>query len=315
VLPYSRSDVRLADVDVPGVVRVEGGRSWSTTAVADGKQRIGQSSVSVGSVTIGGGLVELDGLRWDSIHRTGAAKQADATFSLAALRVSGITIARDIHDLAPVLSAVNTVLKTTGLVMDGPQVIHRANGAIDVTAIRVGVINSPLGAQYVAPIIAKLRPQLLPVFDALVNANSTLGLSALVADLGLGVADGSGGIEFSVGGASARTDDTVFANPLDVLGSAPLTVAPGDVVTPPTLAALPRVPVETPGTLGSSKKLASSNGFAKCVLAGGAKRNGSCRGANVPGAIAIVGLVVAALATYESYARRRNNARVEAGSL
>jgi len=307
-VPSSRSDVRLADVNAAGVLRVEGGRSWSTTAVVDGKERRAQSSVSVAAVTLAGGLVELEGLRWDAIHRGGAAKQADATFSLGRLRVGGVTVARDIHDLDPVLAAVNTLLAPTGLVVEGPQVVHRATGAIDVTPMRIGVINSPLGAEHVGPIIAQLRPQLLPVFEALTNADTTLGLAALVADLGLGVADGSGGIEFSIGGATALTDDKVFANPFDGLNVAPPALAPGDVATPPTLAALPRLPESIPGSAGGTKQLASSKGVIRCVLAGGAKRNGDCRGSNVPGAIAIVGLVVAAMLTYETYLRRRRDA-------
>ncbi len=312
-IPSAHSEVRLADVDLPGLLRVEGGHSTAVTEVVDGKTRVAEATVTVASISLAGGLVVLDGLRWKAIQRTGAAEQADASFSLGALIVGGAPLATDLHDLVPVLAAVNEVLAPVGLIVGAPEVLHRGNGAVDATPISVGLINSPLGADVLGPLVAGVRPLLIPVFDALINTNSTLGLAGLLGDLGLGVADGSGGIELSIGGATARTDDAVFADPL--AGGEPglLQPDPGSPSTPSGFAA-PAAPVA--GAAGSRQILpAGSGGPARCVLVASPRRQGDCRGTNVTGAFGVVALVAAGMGAWEAAVRRRRTRAIARGEV
>jgi hypothetical protein len=307
-VPAGRAEVHLADVDLPGVLRVEGGHARSTSAVVDGKARRAEASVDVASVSLLGGVVVLEGLHWQAIQESGASQRSDATFTLGRLLVAGAPIATDLHDLKPVLDAINAALAPLGLVLGGPEAVARDNGAVEITPLRVGILNSPVGAQALGPIVAGIRPLLLPVYDALVSVDDTLGLAALIADLGLGVVDGSGGIEIAVGGATARTDDTVFADPLSGLLPAPTTPRPpstgspslGDVAAPSAPAA--------GGDVGSQILPTSSEGPAHCVLAASPRRQGSCRGTNPAGAIAVVAIVAAAIGTHEVRLRRKRAA-------
>jgi hypothetical protein len=317
-VPASRAEVRLADVDLTGLVRIEGGHSHATAAVVDGNERRAAASVSVGAVSLAGGLIVLEGLQWEAVQRSGAAEQAEASFTLARVLVGGVPIATDVRDVVPVLAAINALLAPTGLVLEAPEVIHRDNGAVDITALRVGLINSPLGAEVLAPIIAGIRPLLLPAFEALAGIDGSLGLTALVADLGLGVADGSGGIEVAIGGATARTDDAVFADPLGGVVPAapelaPAAPGPGPVVGGPRAVAAPVVGL--PGTPGATELLPTSPaGPARCVLVASPRRQGSCRGSNVAGAVGVVALAVAGLGVYEALARRRDRDTLALGA-
>jgi hypothetical protein len=313
-VPAATAEVRLADVDLPGLVRVEGGHSRSSSAIVDGRTRRAEATVTVGTVSLLGGLVVLDGLHWDAVHQTGATSEADGTFALDRLLVAGAPIATDLHDLGPVLDAINAALGPVGLMLTAPTVEHRDNGAVEITGLRVGLLNSPLGADVLAPLIAGVRPLLVPVYEALTGADTTLGLAALVADLGLGVADGSGGLELSIGGATARTDATVYADPLS--GQLPGSTGSGgglasggsattDGLAAPAVAGSPGADAEVVRT--------SSQGPTRCVLAASPRRQGSCRGSNAPGAIAVVAVVAAAVGAHELRMRRRDVTAVPSG--
>lgn len=308
-VPAASSEVRLADVDLPGLLRVEGGRSTSSSSIVDGTARRAEASVTVGSVDLLGGIVSLEGLRWDVVHQTGADPQSAGTFSLGRLSLAGVVLPVDLQALDPVLDLVNGVLAPTGLVLAPPEVVVRENGAVDVTPLRVGILNSPLGADVLGPIVAGVRPLLVPLYGALADASSTLGLTSLVADLGLGVLDGSGGLEIAVGGATARTDDSAFVDPLAPvptpstvpLPDAPQANPPAFVPTPapvvPAVPAAPGAPTELRPT--------SSEGPARCVLAASPRRQGTCRGTNLPGAVAVVAVVASAVAIQDVRLRRR----------
>lgn len=305
-VPASSAEVRLADVDLPGLVRVQGGHARSTSSVVGGGTRRAEATVTLGSVSLLDGLIVLDGLRWDVVHETGAAARSDGTFTVGRLLVAGFPLATDLHDLDPVLDLLNAALAPVGLVLTGPELLPRDNGSVGLSPLRIGLVSSPLGAEVLGPIVAGVRPLLVPVYEALTDVNGTLGLTSLVADLGLGVADGSGGIELAIGGATALTDDTVFADPLD--GGAPAPGPPAEVAAGPGPSG--PVAVAVPGTssapgLGSQVVRTATAGPARCVLEASPRRQGRCRGSNVAGAVAIVALVAVAIGTHDLRVRRR----------
>lgn len=312
--PSATSEVHLADIDLPGVLRVEGGHSTSRSEVVDGDVRVAHASLDVGAISLLGGLITMDDLHWETVQRTGAKEQDDGTFTVGRLDLAGIPIASDIEDIQPILDVLNGALAPIGFVIEGPEVRHLESGAVEVTPMRIAIANSPLGAQVLAPTIAGLRPLLLPVFDALADVNGTLGLTALVADLGLGVLDGSGGLEISLGGATSITDDKVYEDPLGGVTPELPTLTPSTPTTPGTIGTLPApaaAPVATPG----SERLipAVADGPAECVLVASPRRQGGCRGSNVAGAVGIVALVAAGIGAYEVVVRRRKLHETVAG--
>lgn len=310
--PASTSEVRLADVDLPALVRVEGGHSTSSTSLDPGRQRRARASTEVARVTIAGGVVVLEGLRWEAVQRTGDDPTAVATFTLGRLLLAGVPVPLDPGDLASSLDPVNDALAPIGLFLRLPTLL-RTEGAVEMGPLRVGLASSPLGADVVAPIVGGIRPFLLPVFEALTDVDTTLGLAALVADLGLGVADGSGGVEVSVGGATAGTEATTFTSPLGGTGTAPPAVAPigGSVVAPVFPA--PAGSVSAPAASRPSVEV--TEGPVRCVLEAGPRRQGTCRGSNVAGAVGISAVALAAVAWAEVRSRRRHRVASAAGAV
>jgi hypothetical protein len=266
----------------------------------------------VAAISLAGGLVQLRGLRWTATQRTGTDPVAEADFDLAAIAIAGVEIPIDGELIADVLRLVNDALAPIGLVLEPPEVLHLPDGSIDITSLRIGIANSPLGAQLIAPLVSAVRPLLLPLLDLATTINPQLGLLGLLLDLGLGVVDGSGGIVLSIGGANAGTDDTTFA---DLLGRpAPLAPATPAPVPAPAPAPAPTFPPVTAPTLAPpvAAPVAAAppaaivhSGPLECVLAASPQRHGSCRGANVPAAFALIAITLAGLGLLEVRARRR----------
>ena len=151
--------------------------------------------------------------------------------------------------------------------------------------------------------------------DALVDANSSLGLVGLVADIVLGVGDGSGGVEVAVGGANASTNAVGFVAPT-IPGSTagPLTPSDASLGGTPPLSVLPgslnpgsEQFLDTPAT-------ASSQGPLRCVLKAGPQRKGDCRSSNTAVAVVISVVAVLGLGAAELVSRRRRRASSEAVS-
>lgn len=325
--PASSADVHLADVDLPGVLRVEGGRSASSVRIEDGTIRIAEASVTIASLSLAGGLVALEGLRWDASHRSGAAgtePEATASFTLGALRVGGSPIALPIGtaELAPIVELLNGLLAPVGLSLTLPEVRHLPDGSVDIGALRIALGGSILGREVIGPLLAALRPALLPVLDQLVGAVPELGVVTLLLDLGLGAADGSGGAEVALGGANAVTDDTAFVPPGGGPGTPPTgptddgsgggsgagpigaTGGPRPTISSPPARPAGPAPTQPPRLEPASSVLGSE----RCALAASPRRQGGCRLTNDAAALLVAVVAAGALAAYEIAARRRRSA-------
>ena len=218
-------------------------------------------------------------------------------------------------DINAALNSINNALAPVGLRVETPAKTTTAEGGVGISPLRVELAHSPLGKQLLGPIIASARPLLAPVMDALVDANSSLGLVGLVADIVLGVGDGSGGVEVAVGGANASTNAVGFVAPT-IPGSTagPLTPSDASLGGTPPLSVLPgslnpgsEQFLDTPAT-------ASSQGPLRCVLKAGPQRKGDCRSSNTAVAVVISVVAVLGLGAAELVNRRRRRASSEAVS-
>lgn len=308
--PSSSADVHMADIDLPALVRVEGAHTNSAVGVVDKKQRRAMAIADVARVEIANGLVVLEGLHWEAIQRTGFEAISDATFDVAGLRIAGLKVPIKGGDLNNVLNNINNALVPVGLRVVAPTKTISAEGAVGMSPLRVELANSPLGKQLLGPIIASARPLIAPAMDALLKANKTLGLVGLVADIVLGVADGSGGVEVGIGGTTATTSSTGFVAKPGVNTVGPLT--PSDTTfngTPATNVSPETIARETGGELIETPAQAASRGPLRCVLEAGPRRKGDCRDSNVATAVVITAVAVIGLVAAEFASRRRRRRR------
>ncbi len=308
-VPASSSEIRMTDLDLPALVRVEGAHALSTTEVRDKRQRRAAAVVKVARVSIAQDLVVLENLRWEATQRTGFEPMADATFTIGAARVGGVPIPLAGSDLNTGLGPLNAALKPVGLRLEAPKPNVLKDGTISMGPLRVALADSPLGAQLLGPIIASARPLLAPAFDALTNANKSLGLVGLVADIVLGVADGSGGVEMTVGGATATTSAVGFVAP--TTPKAPVeTIAFPDtsLAGSPLVSGLPDslLPVDQ---VAGAPTVATTRSI-RCALEAAPRRHGDCRDSNLPAAVVLTGAAIAGLAAAEFVVRRRRRTAI-----
>jgi hypothetical protein len=294
----------MADVDLPALVRVEGAHAVSTAEVRDGRQRRATAVVEVARVSIAQDVVVLEDLTWTATQRTGFEPGADAAFTIGRALVGGFPVPLATADLDGGLVALNSALEPVGLRIEPPKLNRTKEGGISISPLRVALADSPLGAQLLGPIIASARPLLAPVFDAATDADKSLGLVGLVADIVLGVADGSGGAEVTVGGASATTSAQGF-----VAASTPAapveTVALPDI-SPEGSAPVPGLPVAlAPLDQALDVPSVATTESVRCALEAAPRRHGDCRDGNVPVALVISGVAVAGVAAAEFTMRRR----------
>lgn len=233
-------------LDLPGVFQLLGGTASSTAKLVPGSQRQSSGDSAMSRLSLAGGLVQLNGMRWTATHRTGAQSDAIAGFSVGSMTVGGAQLpTADPAQLRSALAAANAALAPSGLSLALPEVTRSADG-IAVGPLRLSVSATPtLRATLNAALEAlqPLRSQLLTIVTPLqlspaCGMATALGLGYLAADLATLVLGEQGALDLDLGGAAAGTEGTAYANPFD---SAPGLMIPG-VVSPPALPGTPLAP-------------------------------------------------------------------------
>lgn len=241
------------------VITVDGGQARATTEVVDGAAREARASTRA-NLTIAG-VLELSGLRWDALHRTGADPQATASFSIGSGTLGGVPLPLD--DLAAAEEQINQALAPTGVSIAFPRVERFETPAdlIRVTPLQITMRDSEVGATALGPVLDATRAQREQLFDQLSAAYCDLAGALLVGDIGVSIVAGTGFLRTDIGGAEALSGEFVTENPFGAaippgLGPAAVeadgTSVPLGSVTPGGSGTAPPGPVAaSPGTVSS----------------------------------------------------------------
>lgn len=226
------------------LLSVGGGEATAITEVLDGAARQARASVEV-DLTIAG-VLELSGLRWDAVHRTGKDPHASGTFGIGTAEMAGVPI--PLGDLAQAEEALNAALLPTGLQVELPRVerLEEPTDLIRVTPLRLTFSDSEVGALVLGPLLNATREQREQLFDDLSAAYCDLAGVLLVADIGVSIAAGTGFLIAEIGGVEALSGEFVTENPFGAaiapdLGAPPVagpvsgapSIAGGAVAPPP----------------------------------------------------------------------------------
>ena len=216
------ADVDGVRLEIAGIVTAVGGSAGSTALLTPGRERAASADSGLGSLTLAGGLVRLEGMRWSASHRTGADPLAAAGFTLGGLSVGSRALpTTDAASVREALAAANAALAPLGLALQAPQVVRTDRGSA-VTPLRLSVSATPDLRRLLAAALDSVQPlrtQLLALLDpfrlskdcGLANA---VGFGYLLADLALVVLGDDGGVDLDFGGASAGTQALTYRNPL-----------------------------------------------------------------------------------------------------
>jgi hypothetical protein len=272
--PYGESSFRLASFQIPGLIAVGEGFAHTSAGVIKGSVRQATATVEISSFEFAG-IVKLGGLRWNVVQQTSdKGRRVSSTFTIQDGSVGGLplSIPAGGSDLGSVLGPINAALAPTGFSIV-PPVNDSLSGVASMSPLSVQIVNSPLGRQTLAPVLANVQQirepltnQLIPLFQSLAGPTSNscgglpsfpdLTVSILVADLGLGVASGSSDFHLELGGVNAYTEGTRYANPfLNALRNAPAASNGGveTVVKPGSPGT-----AGTPGTSGDTAQLTTA---------------------------------------------------------
>lgn len=324
-----RSTVTGAGFGIPGVVEVSGGTALTSTALDQpGQARTMRAEVRTDALSLLGGLIELEGLRWVVQQQANGADDRsiqgkdDTTFSVGAIRIGGVPLPTATPaDLATAFASINAITGASGLNLRMPKVIPNGAQGLEYTPLQIA-IGGETAAAFLYPLIAGgggtslvdlfnsltqpliFEPStcnsLLGVFKASPEANqllNTLGvyapiiLSAFAASL-----NGGAELDLNVGGARTVYDATWFP---------PRSIPTIDRSPTPTAAAVDPIPGSvTPGrpptALGGAARVSTS-----CRSTSPVGRPGCWKGRGPLAATAAAVVTLGLFATDEAVRRRR----------
>lgn len=255
----SSADSAGGTVAMAAALRADGVISHAETRLVPGRRREARAEVSISSLGLAGGAVQLLGLHWDVTQHTGDVPVASGSFRVNRVFVHGVPLDPVVEGTSgPVeqgmasLDQVNHVLEPMGMHLAPPAVRNAPEGAVEVTPLRLTMGGPTRMSQPMGGVVGSLQPQRDAVAGAFrgepdscrdprTSFAPAVGATLLVADVVVGGMAGTGGLIVDIGGVHASTEGTWYRNPFDV-----------NAVEPPlpAVAALPPITVveRGPGT-------------------------------------------------------------------
>ena len=256
--PLSRAIATSAATAFGPVVTIDGGQAEAVTEIIDGQARQATATV-VADVDIAG-IVSLQDMKWQAVHRTGADRVSDATFSVG--EASAMSVPLGVDQLDALETQVNTALVATGIRVEFPRVEQFEEPAdlVRITPMRIVLQDSPVGKAVLGPALNLTRAQREQLFDEIVGVLCDAASVLLVGDISLSVLSGTGFLAVEIGGAEATTGELVFENPFGTIGPVlPIDVdipAPASGVVAPAFS--PAVPTATPAASPAPRPTAAA---------------------------------------------------------
>lgn len=196
---------------VTPLLELNGGKATATTEIIDGAARQAHAQVAV-DLSIAG-VVNLGGMSWDALHRTGANPEVRGSFTLGTAVIPGANVPTE--NLKAVEDAANTALAPTGIKLEFPRIerFEQPADLVRVTPLRISISDSQVGGTVLSPILTAIQPIRSEIFNQLAAVVCQSAGALLVGDVVVSVASGTGFIRFEIGGAEATTGELVLSNP------------------------------------------------------------------------------------------------------
>lgn len=298
--------VAMTASSVTPALVVDGGKAASTVEVVDGAARQARSEVEA-NLTIGGAL-ELGGLHWEALHRTGANPTASATFDIGTAKLFGVPI--PLESLEAAEAAINAVLTPSGISLRFPRVERFTEPAdlVRVTPLLVLLKDSPAGKTALGPALNLTREQRFTLFNQLAGAICQAAGALLVGDIGLSILSGTGFMGIEIGGAEAISGELVledpFGPPIAPPSGGPPAAVP-EVVLPPSVA--PPTPPAAAPTPAAPQPTASIGPLEELCETIHPRRSPACSRGSVA-SLGLLGLVATATVAGLDWRHQRRRA-------
>jgi hypothetical protein len=181
--PYAEADTTYGGplADPTNAIVVSGMHSKAWSGVVNGVDEAG-ASTDIGSISLGGGAVVLDGLRWLSVSPTNGGGQPTGEFDIGRVLVAG-TALPSTDALSQVASAVNQVLGQLGIEVNFP-VSSVEQGIQSVSPLQIEVVPNANRDSVVDPVVTGLGPTYYQIANGLENGFSDPGEKPPFSSLG-----------------------------------------------------------------------------------------------------------------------------------
>jgi hypothetical protein len=248
--PFAEAVTTVAPLGDEAVALVEGGQVIASSGVIDGNVRQARAYTRIGSVTMGGGQIELRGLEWEAIHRSGAVEETIGTFELGALLIGGQEIPLP-NDPVEQMAALDEIMREIGFTVTAPRV-REASGIIFVDPMIIGIIPNSQRDDLSGGLLGDVQPIREAVFEELLaldcgelseqmGFNPPMKSVVSVFDIALSSVTGAGALLLELGGVRATTAEI-------------------DAFTFPALPPLPDLPPPPPDLPAASPEAAPTSG-------------------------------------------------------
>lgn len=209
------------------------GKATSTVRYGPGGAQQSDSAVTE-NLSLGSGLVQIDGMHWSATRRSGSSPTDSATFSFGQVLINkmGLPLALPSGaSAAAVVSAINAVVAPIGLHLTLPSSqTDKATGVTAIGPLQVHFAGSALDSGLVTPAAQQISALQQVISGQSANGSDCSQLKNLIGNLSnpaetvdnivLGIAQGAGGVDLNFGGASASTQAAIaYANPFADNGS------------------------------------------------------------------------------------------------
>jgi hypothetical protein len=135
-VPYGEAVTSYAPVSV-GPITVSGMVSKAQSGLQNG-QRVADATSDIAALSLVGGMVQLDGLHWESTYPSGGTAQPTAGFSVGKVLVSGKSLPTD-QSIQALQDAINAVLGKLGIQLFLP-ITQTDKGVLGVTPLQIEVV-------------------------------------------------------------------------------------------------------------------------------------------------------------------------------
>ncbi len=203
--PYAEAITTIAPLGDPAAIYVSGGRTITHSGVIGGNTREAYARTELGTISLGGGTVKIEGMTWEAIQRTGAVEDSVKNFSMGTVSIGGqvVPLAGDGFEQA---AALNEALAPLGFIVTPPVPRFEQNIAF-VDPLKIGVIPSAQRDGLLQPVISGAQPLREQIVDALLEQDCGNSTYVTVADIVLGSVTGAGALSLELGGVQATTAD------------------------------------------------------------------------------------------------------------
>lgn len=220
--PFARAVTQARGLDIPGVLTIGPTIATTTSGVVGGELREAVATTEIASISVGGGAILVNGLRWEAIHRTGSEDLQSGTFSIASASIAGTPIPT--QDPIAALTQLNAVLRPIGVEFRPPthHVDQTSRGSLStVDSLGVALVPAPTRDSVLGPVLGGIQPARKALFDALIEADCGNASYITILDIVLAATGAGGEFGIELGGVQATTSELALYSGLGQLPPLP----------------------------------------------------------------------------------------------